>query len=68
MSEAHSIVDPYPILFHYTSLNSFEKIPYINGDNNNFQKINENFEIYDKENTKLESKDTVSFISTLHGG
>ena len=26
------------------------------------------WEIYDKENTKLESKDTVSFISTLHGG
>ena len=26
------------------------------------------WEIYDKENTKLENKDTVSFISTLHGG
>ena len=26
------------------------------------------WEIYEKENTKLENKDTVSFISTLHGG
>ena len=26
------------------------------------------WEIYDKENTKLENKDTISFISTLHGG
>ena len=26
------------------------------------------WEIYDKENTKLENKDIVSFISTLHGG
>ena len=26
------------------------------------------WEIYDKENTKLEDKDTISFISTLHGG
>ena len=26
------------------------------------------WEIYEKENTKLENKDTISFISTLHGG
>ena len=26
------------------------------------------WEIYDKENTQLENKDTISFISTLHGG
>ena len=26
------------------------------------------WEIYEKENTKLEDKDTISFISTLHGG
>ena len=26
------------------------------------------WEIYDKENTKIEDKDTISFISTLHGG
>ena len=26
------------------------------------------WEIYDKENTKIEDKDVISFISTLHGG
>ena len=26
------------------------------------------WEIYEKEETKVEDKDTISFISTLHGG
>ena len=43
--------------------NSFEKIPYINGDNNNFQKINENFEIYDKEN--INNKENIAFIYSV---